>query len=108
MFAIDGTESDLESSVVLPLPRKPVTIVTGVFAVSAPVYRHRDVQHRAKRRLQCGVEWVERAADELLGYGPQEAEVLDELGAAFAVAQHVLGPAPGACCAGSRPSPRRL
>jgi hypothetical protein len=37
VFAIDGGESTFERRVVLPLPRNPVTTVTGFFAVLASV-----------------------------------------------------------------------
>ena len=85
MFIKEGAESTLESRVVLPLPRKPVTIVTGLFAVLASPRQH---------LVQGGVERIERPAGELLRRGPQVPEVLHELGAALAVAHEVLTPAP--------------
>jgi hypothetical protein len=51
VLARDGAESILERRVVLPLPRKPVTTVTGFLAALAPVHRRliprRFVQRRA-------------------------------------------------------------
>src|SRR5918995_234293 len=94
VLARDGAESTLERRVVLPLPRKPVTTVTGFLAALAPVHWRLIPQRFVQRRAQGRVEWVERAAGEPLGRGPQGAKVPDELGAAFAVAQDVLGPTP--------------
>src|SRR5919107_1034829 len=94
VLARDGAESTFERRVVLPLPRKPVTTVTGFLAALAPVHWRLIPQRFVQRRAQGRVEWVERPAGEPLGRGPQGAKVPDELGAAFAVAQDVLGPVP--------------
>src|SRR4051812_8465656 len=72
-----GWASRRERRVVLPLPRKPVSSVTG----SGPP--------SGKRRQQLRVERVERAACQLRRRRPQGAEVGDDLAAALAVAQDV-------------------
>jgi hypothetical protein len=85
VFAIDGTASNLESRVVLPLPRKPVTTVTGFLSGSVSL---------CQGVKQGGVERVERATGELLRRGPQGSEVLNYLGAALFVVQEVFAPTP--------------
>ena len=62
-------------SVVLPLPRKPVTRTTGVFT--------------AKLREESGVERVEGPAEQPLGFTPDGAEVLDDGRGALAVAKDI-------------------
>src|SRR5215210_2745159 len=90
VFSRDGAESTLESSVVLPLPRKPVMIVTGFFVALASVHR----RITEERRVQGGVERVERSSGKLPGFEPQGAEVLHQRGASLAVAQDVLPAGP--------------
>ena len=52
-----GPREQREMSVVLPLPRKPVTRTTGVFTV--------------ERRHECRIERVERPPGEALGLDPE-------------------------------------
>src|SRR5258705_13818584 len=78
-----GWPSRLEISVVLPLPRTPVTSATGSLPPSA-----------GKRADQSGVERVERPAREALRLHPQHAEVVDDDRPALAVAQDVEPAAP--------------
>src|SRR4051812_39633898 len=78
-----GCASRAEISVVLPLPRKPVTRTTGSRSAIA-----------AQGGDEGRVERVERAAGEPFGLGPQGREVVDDLGAALAVVQDVRRPAP--------------
>src|SRR5919108_4945137 len=75
-----GCRSRREISVVLPLPRKPVTRTTGSLS--------------AERTDDPGVERVERAAGQPLGLQPQRAEVLDHGRPALAVPQDVHATAP--------------
>src|SRR5262249_31473085 len=77
---IAGFPSSACSSVVFPLPRKPVRSVTGVFS--------------AKRSDELGVERVERPPGELRRLRPQHAEVVDDRRVPLAVAQHVHAPRP--------------
>src|SRR5919202_6085666 len=79
---MSGWESSAEISVVLPLPRKPVTRTTG---------RRSAIAEGGDERR---VERVERAAGEALGLAPERRQVVDDLGAPLAVVQHVRGPAP--------------
>src|SRR5919205_2918791 len=88
VLAIDGSDSALPRRVVLPLPRKPVTIVTGRLALLSSIAR------RGQRLLQKGIERIQRPARQLRSGGPEGAEILDELRAPGAIAQHVLAPAP--------------
>src|SRR5215212_4000356 len=92
VLAIDGSDSTLARRVVLPLPRKPVTTVTGLLVCLSstvlPVVRSR------KRLAQSGVEGIRRPAGKLRRRGPQGAEILDQLGSPLAVAEHVFAPAP--------------
>src|SRR5919107_2922640 len=91
VLAIDGSDSTLARRVVLPLPRKPVTTVTGrlvcLSSTVLPVVRR-------KRLAQSGVEGIRRPAGKLSRRGPQGTEILDELGSPLAVAEHILAPAP--------------
>src|ERR687883_447269 len=80
---IAGWASSAAISVVLPLPRKPVTRTTGRRSAIA-------VQRGEERR----VERVERAAGEALGLAPERRQVVDDLGAPLAVVQDVRGSAP--------------
>src|ERR687886_1657502 len=80
---IAGWASSAEIRVVLPLPRKPVTRTTGSRSSIA-----------AQRGDERRVERVERAAGEALGLAPERRQVVDDLGAALGVVQHVRGPAP--------------
>src|SRR5918997_4648457 len=95
---IEGSVRTLPSSVVLPLPRKPVTTVTG--RVARPPATGLPAPSRGGRALVCQrlpqgrVERVERPAREPFCGGPERAEVLDELRAPLAVAQHVLAAVP--------------
>ncbi len=79
---IAGCSSNLEISVVLPLPRKPVTRATGSLASGA-----NGVDER-------WVERVEPAPGEALGLDPQCAEVGDDGSAALAVAEDVDSASP--------------
>src|SRR5215211_7159234 len=92
VLAIDGSVSTLPRSVVLPLPRKPVTTVTGRLVLlpstSLPVV------HRGQRLPQGGIQGVQRSACQLRRPGPEGAKMLDELRAPFAIAEHVFAPAP--------------
>src|SRR5215216_767599 len=92
VLAIDGSVSTLPRSVVLPLPRKPVTTVTGRLVLlpstSLPVVRH------GQRLPQGGIQGVQRLARQLRRGGPEGAKMLDELRAPFAIAEHVFAPAP--------------
>jgi hypothetical protein len=85
VFARDGAESTFERRVVLPLPRKPVTTVTGFFDVLASVH---------KCRVQGGVKRVKWPAGEPFRRGPQGTQVLYQLGASLAVAQDIFATAP--------------
>src|SRR3954447_1543135 len=80
---MSGWASSAEIRVVLPLPRKPVTRTTGT--------RSAIVAERGQERR---VERVERTAGEALGLAPQRRQVVDDLGAALAVVEHVGGAAP--------------
>ena len=64
----------------MPLPRKPVTSVTGV--------------RSAKSANELRIKRVERPAGEELRLGPQRPEVLDDGGAALPVAKDVDTPSP--------------
>src|SRR5581483_6302742 len=77
-----GCSSSREISVVLPLPRKPVTTTTGSFDASG------------KRAHELGVERIERPACEPLGLHPQRPEVRDDGRPALQVAQQVDPAAP--------------
>ena len=80
MLAIDGSDSTLASRVVLPLPRKPVTTVTGLLVRASstilPVVRRR----KRPRMLRAGSRGSRRPAGKLRRRGPQGAEILDQLG----------------------------
>src|SRR5919202_3543978 len=80
---IAGCASSAEITVVLPLPRKPVTRTTGRRSAIA-----------AQRGDERRVERVERPAGEALGLAPERGQVVDDLGAALAVVHHVGGSAP--------------
>ena len=67
-------------SVVLPLPRKPVTRTTGSLS--------------AKVREQTGVEGIEPPAGEPLRLEPNGAEIRHHDGSPFAIAQDVDSPSP--------------
>src|SRR5215210_6166578 len=92
VFAIDGAESTLARRVVLPLPRKPVTTVTGRLALlpstTLPVMR------RGQRLTQSRVQGVGRPAHQLRRGGPEGTEILDQLRSPLAIADHVFAPAP--------------
>src|SRR5215218_4292450 len=92
VLAIDGSDSTRPRSVVLPLPRKPVTTVTGrlvlLLSTSLPVVR------RGQRLPQTGIQGIQRPARQPRRRGPEGAKMLDELRAPFAIAEHVLAPAP--------------
>src|SRR5215213_791594 len=92
VLAIDGSDSTLARRVVLPLPRKPVTTVTGrlVFLYSMIL----SVMCRGERLTQTGVQGIRRPARQLRRRRPQGTEILDQLGSPFAVTQDVLAPAP--------------
>src|SRR3954452_12162717 len=75
---MSGWASKRESSVVLPLPRKPVRRTTDVFS--------------GEGADKAWVEGVERRAVQPLRLDPQRTEVRDDGRAAFAVTQDV-GPA---------------
>src|SRR2546421_421897 len=77
-----GWPSRLAISVVLPLPRKPVTSATG------------SLPSAAKCVHETGVERVKGSAGEALRLHPQHAEVVDDGRAALAVAQDVDSPSP--------------
>src|SRR5438067_8840207 len=77
---MSGWRSRCEISVVLPLPRKPVTTVSGVLS--------------AKRPDQLGIERVERPAGEPLGLLPEHPQVGDDRSASLCVAEHVRPAAP--------------
>src|SRR5437763_1441 len=72
---ICGWESSRASSVVLPLPRKPVRRVTGVFS--------------AKAADELRIERIERPPGELRSLCPEHAEVVDDRGVPLAVSQDV-------------------
>src|SRR5215203_1766788 len=92
VLAIDGSESTLARRVVLPLPRKPVTTVTGrLVSLSSMIP---SVMCGGERLTQSRVQGVRRPARELRRGGPEGAEVLDDLGTPLAVAHHVLAPSP--------------
>src|SRR5215211_698741 len=97
VLAIDGAESALARRVVLPLPRKPVTTVTGRLVLPSmglPAVRRGERRLSAQHLLQGRVQGIEGPARELRRGGPEGAEVLDDLRTPFAVAEHVLAPAP--------------
>src|ERR671933_776164 len=77
VLATDGSDNTLPRSVVLPLPRKPVTIVTGRFLVVLSCMLLSAV--RRHRLLEGGIQGVWRSARQLLCGGPEGAKVLDEL-----------------------------
>ena len=100
---MSGWPSSLEMSVVLPLPRKPVTRVDG--------------RLRQGSAQEVGIERVERPSRELLGLAPDRAQVLDHGGPARPVAEDVhaarplvepeaeVGRARGSGAAAGGPSP---
>src|SRR5712691_10089260 len=77
-----GWRSRLAISVVLPLPRKPVTSATG------------SLPSVAKGVHETGVEWVEAPAGEPLRLHPQHAEVVDDGRPAVAVVEDVDSSSP--------------
>src|SRR2546421_1990747 len=79
---IAGWPSRLAISVVLPLPRKPVTSATG------------SLPSAAKGVHETWVERVERAAGEALCLHPEHAQVVDDGRPALAVVQDVDSAAP--------------
>ena len=85
--------STLARRVVLPLPRNPVTIVTGRL-VSLPSMILSVMCGERAPRTPRRVQGIRGPARELRRGGPEGTEILDELGSPFAVAQHVLAPAP--------------
>src|SRR5215213_5972751 len=96
---MEGSERTRPSSVVLPLPRKPVTIVTGRVlrppATDLPALRSDERRLFAQRLpYQGGLQGIQGPAHEPLRSGPERTEVLDELRPSLAVAQEVLAPAP--------------
>src|SRR5215203_614697 len=92
VLAIDGSDSTLARRVVLPLPRKPVTTVTGRLVSLYCTFL--SVMRRGERLTQRGVKGIRRPARQLRRRRPQGTEILDQLGSPLAVAQHVLAPAP--------------
>src|SRR5215211_1131628 len=92
VLAIDGSDSTLARRVVLPLPRKPVTTVTGrLVSLSSMIP---SVMRRGERFTQSGVQGIRRPARQLRRRRPQRTEILDQLGSPLAVAEHVFAPAP--------------
>src|SRR5712691_11161160 len=77
-----GWRSTLAISVVLPLPRKPVTRATG------------SLPSAAKGPHETGVERVEAPAGEPLRLHPEHAQVVDDGRPAFAVVQNVDSASP--------------
>src|SRR3712207_5101546 len=89
---IEGSNSTLPRSVVFPLPRKPVTTVTGrLVPLSSMVL---PVVRRGQRLLQGGIQGIRRPARQLRDRRPERAEILDEFHASCAIAEHVFAPAP--------------
>src|SRR5215212_7758917 len=92
VLAIDGSASTLARRVVLPLPRKPVTTVTGrLVSLSSTVL---SAIRRGQRLAQGGVQGIRRLARQLRRRWPEGAEILDELRSPFAIAEHVFARAP--------------
>src|SRR5215210_5125448 len=92
VLAIDGAASTLARRVVLPLPRKPVTTVTGRLVSLSPTAL--SVMRRGQRLAQSRVQGVRRPACQLGRRRPEGAEILDELRSPFAISEHVFAPAP--------------
>jgi hypothetical protein len=57
VFFMEGAESTFERRVVLPLPKKPVTTVTGFLAALAPVCRFIS-ERRAQSGVQAGIQRI--------------------------------------------------
>src|SRR5918998_2048144 len=92
VLAIDGSDSTLARRVVLPLPRNPVTTVTGrLVSLSSMIL---SVTCGGERLAQSGVQGVGGPARELRRRRPEGSEILHQLGPPLAVAEHVLAPAP--------------
>src|SRR5919112_6030864 len=89
---MDGWGSAFPSRVVLPLPRNPVTIVTGrlVDLPSTPLL----LAARGDRPEQVGVEGIRRPAHQLRHGGPEGAKVLDQLRPPLTVTEDVLATSP--------------
>jgi hypothetical protein len=68
--------------------------VTGFFTALASVHRRAVGRRSTQSHVQGGVERIEWPAGELLGRGPQGAQVLHQFGASLAVTQNVLAPGP--------------